>query len=293
MSGQVGAPAAVVPPPGIEPAIDVEELVERAATEGAPEPPRSPGDRAGVVLADPTAYLASLSTILRETRERQSVADIRDADRRSIDAENERAESLRRARKAARKCGRLLRRAPRWLRRLVRAVVTAVAAALSTVTGGATAALAVVLIALAEPLAKGLQKAGVLGEKAAKWLTIGLQVAGAALSAGASLAGLSGTLGAVIGASVPRAVSAAYQVVTTLVDVEAGVRTAVAGRRHDLAMIDAERAGITLSELEEQLGDGAATIRELYGQVERTMRRLLEGQDVLHDARLAGIRNFA
>lgn len=206
---------------------------------------------------DPAIMLAELSaSVERETRSTDSrSADIDNA--QDARAAREQTEANERAQRASRRAGRFLGNAPKWLKKLIEVVVVAAAATATAMSGGAAAGLAIagaVLILSAEGIGKAAEKLGMSPENA-RWLSLGCQIAGAALMAGGGLAATGATAGTAaqtaqsVAETVSRVVSGANQ----LEEAVRGAGHAVASRTATLATADARAAGVESEEAQDAL----------------------------------------
>ncbi|MEO0323200.1 MAG: hypothetical protein AAF447_09600 [Myxococcota bacterium] len=196
--------------------------------------------------ADPLALLLGTASQVRTVRSQQGALSIREnLDQASFAHENQKA-ALDAARSAARRAGR---RMPKRLRRFLEITALVSGAALAPLTGGATAAVAIAGMALsmsAEHITKALVDAGLIGEDAARWVTLGLQLTGAimsvtAMAAGASVVNAAANMGSTVAATAQK-VNAIAQSVQSAIE---GTQRLVSGTREALRaghVADAEHA---------------------------------------------------
>jgi hypothetical protein len=231
---------------------------------------------------DPAIMLAELSAAVdRETR----TTDQRGVDNdtaRDASAAREQREATDRAERASRRAGRFLGNAPKWVKKLIEAVVVAAAATATAMSGGVAAGLAIagaVLILSAEGIGKAAEKLGMSPENA-RWLTLGCQIAGAALMAGGGLAASGATAGTAaqtaqsVSETVSRVASSAQQIEQAV----RGTGNAVATRTATLATADARAAGLESQEAQDAL---RALLDQMQASAARFERSMGAAQDAL------------
>ena len=167
---------------------------------------------------------------------------------------------------------RRLSGAPRWLTQLVSVVISAVGVVAAAFTGGASLGLAIagaVLLLAGGPIAKLGVKLG-MSEKAAGWLKLGIEVAGAALMLGAGLAG-----GASAAAAAPKALNVTQQAVKTVKAAFDAVEHSIScvdakrGRDQDVAALGATEAGGRADAADDEMSD----VLQMLGDELTRMRR--------------------
>ncbi|MFW6049872.1 MAG: hypothetical protein ACODAU_01790 [Myxococcota bacterium] len=234
----------------------------------------------------PELLVAALQMETRDAQAGVHGKSVEAAEARGELAEKERQEAIEAARKAAKKASGIFGlKGP--IAKLVKAVVTVAATAASALSGGTLAGLAIAGAALmlaAGPVCKGLVKSGILNEKQAKWVSLGIQLAGMLLSGGAGLAQLGNpqTI-ASLAKTVAQVVQGAGQVAQGALQVRDGVFQ----RRHAGAMADAEAAKLDSDASGEAMNEAIAQLEDLFETFQRVQQRLRVGLDVQHEARLA------
>jgi hypothetical protein len=205
-------------------------------------------------------------------------------------AELARKKALESAIKAAKKGGFTDR-----LTKALKGIAVAVAAAATAVTGGAAAGLLIagtVLAVTGDKIAQGLHKAGLIDEKTAAGLGMGLQLVGAAM-------GMAGAGMATAGASVAQGV-AQFQEAARLVN--AGVQVAQGGsqmagatfqHQHAGHMTDAAAQKLQVDGATDSMEQAVEILRESFEQFERASAHLMEAAEARQQAQYAASRMLA
>ncbi len=256
--------------------------VEDAETDPEPPPVADviPDDLRGLILqasGDPVLCLALLNAAMSSMGVQEGLQDVRQSGRNQQDATLERQRAIDKAiKRAARRC-----HMPTWLRTLVKAIATIASAVVAAMSGGAgvVALVGMVLLLSAEHIGKLAVKLGMDPSKA-KWLVVGLQAVGAAMSlvaGGMGAASLSSSA-AQLARDAVKIIGASVEAVGKVVEGGHDVANAVFARQADAAQADADQAGVRLDAAQLDL-DGAIDV--LRQGLDSLAQGLSVGNDML------------
>jgi len=290
------------PPPGSTPSPAGEApdaAVRRAGSQSLdsvlatlPEPvlgASAPGaGGAAVGLLDPALLLMVLQMELRDAGMASATLQLEQGAQRSEVAHTERQEALARAEEAGRRARRLLHRAPRWVRKLVSGVVAAVGVVAAAYTGGASLGLAIAgatLLLAGDAIAKGLERAG-LDPASARWVAVGLRVAGTVLSA-ASGVGAADALPSALGAA--DTVAEVVDASTQALEGSQHVAQSLLLGRSERALLEADAAADRFEEAQEDAEEAMRGLGDVATVLRRASERASKIAAAAEDARLAAI----
>ncbi len=243
-------------------------------------------DAGYAALRERFASQPELALALMQWRSAEATGEAAEAgaERAEVDAESaerERRAAFRRAMKHARKASRRL---PRWVRRMISAVVSVAGAAGAAFSGGATAGLAIagaVLLLASEYAPAVVEKLGG-SERLARGFQIGMQIAGAALSLGASGAASA----AASAGEAARSVADTAKLVTDVVEaagtaVTSGDDLRVAGLSIALARDEtaADGAGLRRDHARHDAGAAIDALREALARQQRALEAASAGAE--------------
>ena len=235
-------------------------------------------------LDSPEALMALAETWMRNQRAKHAESDSHAEAAKAESASADRKHALDRAIKAAKKKSKR----PRWLRKLIKAIVSAVAAAVSVFTAGAATGLMVaglVLMFAGDKIAKGLNKLGIIPDKAVAWVSLALQIAGAALTMGAGANGAANATTAVVDA-----LNKGQELVTALVAVAEAVadsHTAVWGYKELKANITADGHKLDVDAAYLAMEEAVDEFRASFDRFTRVSGRLAKMAEAQGEARMA------
>jgi hypothetical protein len=240
---------------------------------------------------DPLLLLSLVDSAIQATRLEANVQSVDSARQTSERAATERERAIDAAiRRAARRS-----RMPKWLRKVLKAIAVVASTIASAVSGGVLAAVAIagtVLMLSANHIGELAVKLGMDPEKA-KWLVLGLQLVGAAMSMAA------GGVGAAGGSPTARLVE---RVAELTADVIGGTEQVLAGSEHIAqsvftahameAAIAADLAGVRFDTASQELDDAVRVLRDgmrslessMQGRVDALLLRSEAARAVLHRA---------
>lgn len=295
-----------VPDPGVvrpqvAPAPQSVVALAPAAVAPAAPPPAQPAAHADVAgltqllgSMGPGLLVAVLEARARDAQAASHGTSVRSAEALGELAETERQKAVHAAEKAARKSHKRLGLRGR-IAKIVKALTTLVAVAASIVSGGAAAGLAVAGLALvygAPLLTKGLVKAGVVPEKDAPWVELGLRVAGMALCAAADSTVASGP-NMIDAAETLRRVGSAIDGAGDTIDGGLQMNAVALDREHANAMADADAASVQQQAASDRMQEAIDALREMFATFGRVHERLQAGLAAQDNARMAATQILA
>jgi hypothetical protein len=239
-------------------------------------------------FGDPVALMMQAQLTLREHTKTVKEAGLATKETQSEVAEQAKKRALEEAVKVQEKSGFLRGK----IGKLIKGIAVAAAAAASVVTGGASMALAVAGIALmvgGEHIAKGLAKAGIISESGAKWLSLGLQLVGAALTMGAGAAG--GAANAA--SSAAKTAKSVANVVDNVAKVSQGLNeAAIAGLdyKHDELSLDAQQHQLQMTRASDGMEENVEALEELFAQFRRVVTYLQKASQAQQEAKRQALR---
>jgi hypothetical protein len=276
--GASPAPATSAAAPGAQTARSSGAASVEIAAEAAgidPEPPSLtdvvPDELRDLLLraaGDPLFCLALLDASMKTAHVRDGVLGVQRSSRESRDAALERERAIEKAiKKAHRRC-----HMPKWLRKLVKAIATVASAVVAAMSGGAgvVALVGMVLLLTADHIGKLAVKLG-MDPKKAKWLVVGLQAVGAAMSivAGGMGATSLASSAAELARDTVKVVGAAVEAVGKVVEGGYDIADASFQSQAAMAQASADRAGVQLDAAHLGLDDAMAVLREGLASLSR------------------------
>jgi hypothetical protein len=210
---------------------------------------------------DPVLCLALLDAAMKSAGVSQRVQDVHHSDRSAREAALERERAIEKAIKKASRRARL----PKWLRKLVKAIATIASAVVAVMSGGAGAvALAgMVLLLCAKHIGKLAVQLGMDPQKA-KWLVVGLQAVGAAMSIVAGGVGATSlaSSAAQLARDTVNIVGSTVGAVGQVLEGGYDIANAVFQKQADMAQAGADRAGVRFDAAQLGLDDAIAVLRD-------------------------------
>ncbi len=223
---------------------------------------------------DPLLLLTLVDSAFHASRLESSSQGVESARRTSERAALERERAID---NAIRQAGRGRRRMPKWLKKLLKAIATVASIVASAFSGGALAAVAIagIVLMLAAPhIGKLAVKLG-MDPDDAKWLVLGLQIVGAAMSMVSG--GAAGAAGAAGGAQAAQAAERAAELTsrivgaaTKIVEGSEQVAQSVFDSKATAAQLAADAASVRYDAASLGLEDAVGVLRDGMRSLERS-----------------------